>query len=338
MKRYLLCLAIILAIPVVAQETLNTVINTLKERITLQGYAQAGYTYDDAEDPDNTFDIKRIIFIMDGKITDKWSCTFMYDFKQGGSLVEYYTDYSFLPGLSARFGQYKIPFTIENPFSASSVELIDSYFQSTLYMAGVNNSDKLLGGSSGRDIGLMLYGDLFNKFLSYRIAIMNGQGINQKDRNNQKDIIGGIDINPTSWLMLATSFMKGKGHAMGTTELNPSIQYGDNYNRNRWAIGGTVKLKDFTLRSEYMIGKDRSVKSEGYYAVGTLTVLPKFDVIAAYDYLNKSKEINAKQTNYIAGVQYWFYPRCRLQAQYTYSDKKQEDSSNKIQLQVQVRF
>ena len=42
---------------------LNQVVNTLKERISLAGYAQLGYTYDDATNPDNTFDIKRIIFM-----------------------------------------------------------------------------------------------------------------------------------------------------------------------------------------------------------------------------------------------------------------------------------
>ena len=49
---------------------LNQVVNTLKERISLAGYAQLGYTYDDAANPDNTFDIKRIIFMAHGKITD----------------------------------------------------------------------------------------------------------------------------------------------------------------------------------------------------------------------------------------------------------------------------
>ena len=45
------------------QTPLNQVVNTLKERISLSGYAQLGYTYDDAANPDNTFDIKRIIFM-----------------------------------------------------------------------------------------------------------------------------------------------------------------------------------------------------------------------------------------------------------------------------------
>lgn len=62
---FLLTFALILLAgsPLKAQEkeeaaTLNKVVNTLKERITLAGYAQLGYTYDDAAKKMNTFDIK----------------------------------------------------------------------------------------------------------------------------------------------------------------------------------------------------------------------------------------------------------------------------------------
>ena len=77
MKRILLsCLLILFIYTLKAQDThLNDVVNTLKERISLAGYAQVGYTYDDAgEKASNTFDIKRVIFMARGKITDKWSC------------------------------------------------------------------------------------------------------------------------------------------------------------------------------------------------------------------------------------------------------------------------
>lgn len=86
---FLLTFALILLAgsPLKAQEkeeaaTLNKVVNTLKERITLAGYAQLGYTYDDAAKKMNTFDIKRIIFMAHGQITDRWTCDFMYDFLQ----------------------------------------------------------------------------------------------------------------------------------------------------------------------------------------------------------------------------------------------------------------
>ena len=45
-----------------------------------------------------------------------------------------------------------------------------------------------------------------------------------------------------------------------------------------------------------------------------------------------------KQQNYVAGIQYWFYPKCRLQTQYTYCDNKKGENCNRIQTQIQVRF
>ncbi|KAA6316144.1 hypothetical protein EZS27_033502, partial [termite gut metagenome] len=56
-----------------AQESpANVVVNTLRERIDLSGYAQTGYTYDDQVSNSNTFDIKRIIFMAQGKISNEW--------------------------------------------------------------------------------------------------------------------------------------------------------------------------------------------------------------------------------------------------------------------------
>ena len=64
----------------------------------------------------------------------------------------------------------------------------------------------------------------------------------------------------------------------------------------------------------------------------------KVDVIASYDYFNKSKVLDDKQTNYVVGLQYWFYPKCRVQAQYTYCNRHIGENSNLLQAQLQVRF
>ena len=80
MKRILLSFAFLFSVLIAtAQDAcLNDVVNTLKDRISLAGYAQVGYTYDDADDGSNTFDIKRVIFMAQGKsLTDGYvtSCT-----------------------------------------------------------------------------------------------------------------------------------------------------------------------------------------------------------------------------------------------------------------------
>lgn len=337
-KIALLTIALTVMGNLMAQETtIKQVVNTLKERISLAGYAQVGYTYNDAIDPDNTFDVKRIIFMADGKITDQWSCYFMYDFNSGGNLLEVYTNYQFLPGLTARLGQFKTPYTIENQLSPSTIEVINCSSQAMGYLAAFNGSDGLCGAQGGRDVGLMVYGDLFKNLLTYKLALMNGQGINTKDRNTQKDVIGYLMVNPTQWLSVGGSFIKGKGYALANSEM-ADIHMGDNYDRNRWSMGAVLTGKTASLRTEFMSGKDGSMQSHGFYATGCAQIMPKLDVIASYDYFNRNTDIGIKQSNYIAGVQYWFYPKCRLQAQYTRCSPKGGEGSNLIQAQVQVRF
>ena len=91
MRRILLsCILLSATCILKAQDAcLNDVVNTLKDRISLSGYAQVVYTYDDAgEGTSNTFDIKRVIFMARGKITDKWSAYFMYSFANTGKILE----------------------------------------------------------------------------------------------------------------------------------------------------------------------------------------------------------------------------------------------------------
>ena len=142
--------------PLLAQEQtpLNQVVNTLKERISLSGYANW----------DTLMTMQRIrITHSTSNESFSWHTErspngglgdFMYDFYNGGMLLEVYTDYQFLPGLTARIGEFKVPYTIENELSPTTVELINCYSQSVCYLAGVSGSDKCYGMTSGRDIGM----------------------------------------------------------------------------------------------------------------------------------------------------------------------------------------
>ena len=63
------------------------------------------------------------------------------------------------------------------------------------------------------------------------------------------------------------------------------------------------------------------------------------------DYFNKNTDLGAKQTNLMAGVQYWIHKKCRLQAQYVYWAKSQAQKDvtgcgnySSILTQVQVAF
>lgn len=347
-SKLLLALAIFaLNIPAQAQifksEKTNKIVNTLRERIKLSGYLQGLYSY---EKDDNGFELKRAILMVDGQITKRWRVYYMFDAK-GAKTLEAYTEYKIGEGLQIRFGQYKNPFSIENQISPTLIEQIESYSLVGNYLVGIGSADPLYGGHTGRDQGLMIFGNFINKgdyhALGYKVAVMNGQGINQKDRNRQKDVIATLAYKPCKEATLSASIWEGRGNAVAESPYNPGLKVGDNYRRARWTAGAQVETPLLDVRGEYMAGRDATVRSQGYYVLGNLHITDKLDLIASYDYLQRNKAMGdaAEQTNYVGGLQYWFYPRCRMQLVYTYRDNPHDPNQtggNLLQAQVQVRF
>lgn len=319
------------------QRDTKQVIDNLMEHVRFNGYAQAGYTYQDNGQSTSTLDLKRTLLWVTVQITDRWSCRLMHDFNS--EVQEFYTDFRITksPAMSVRAGQFKNSYTMENPLSPTQMELIDVYSQGVTYLSGCG-SDPLYGVQYGRDLGVMLFGDLFKGKFHYELALMNGQGINCKDGNADKDFIAKLEWRPMKEFRLVASGQKGRGHAVGTAEWNPDIEVGDNYTRDRLSFGGEWKSQRLGLHGEAMWGKDGSVESWGAYLTGRCTVAKDFDIIASADFFDKNTSLEYDQTNLTAGVQYWFYKKCRVQLQYTRAMPEWADDYNSLQAQVQVAF
>ena len=320
----------------------------LSERITLNGYAQAGYTWrhQDGEQT-NSLDLKRTLLWAKAQITDRWSFLFMHDFSS--VVQEFYTDYRLTNdrGLTLRVGQFKNCYSLENPLSPTKMELIDVYSQGATYLAGCG-SDPLFGVNYGRDLGIEIYGYLFKDHLFYELAMMQGSGVNRKDRNNQKDVLAKLDFRPVENWRIVVSGQLGKGNAVAESKYNPNIKVGENYTRNRWSAGAEwkshVKGVDYwknraaSVHGEVLGGKDGEVNSFGAYATGCVPVCQVLDVVGSVDYFNYNTDMDWKQTNLTAGVQHWFYKQCRVQLQYTYSIAEKQSNYGTLQAQVQVAF
>lgn len=329
-------------------QKIPTWVTTLSAHMELHGYAQAGYTWKHQRNAhNNSFDLKRVLFWAKANVTDRWSFLFMHDFSS--VVQEFYTDYRFLPKkeLNVRFGQFKNSLSMQNPLSPTKLELIDCYSQAVVYLTGCG-SDPLNGVQYGRDLGVMLYGDLFKNQLHYEFAVMNGSGINRKDNNKHKDVIGKLEYRLKPNFRIVTTGQLGKGHALETSVYCPDIATEEDYKRDRWSVGtewkahteGVDYWKNRTaqVQAEVLGGRDGRNHSIGAYVTACLPVYKGMDVIASADYFNYNTDLGLKQMNLVLGVQYWFYKTCRVQIQYTNANPAKQTHYGYLQTQVQVAF
>ena len=317
----------------------------LSNRIKLHGYAQAGYTYNHKGGQNtNTFDLKRVLFWAEAKITDRWSFLFMHDFSS--VVQEFYTDYRITrnKALTVRFGQFKNGLSLENPLSPTAMEAIDVYSEAVTFLTGCG-SDPLLGVQYGRDLGLSLFGETNNGKFRYELDVMNGQGINKKDRNNFKDIITRLEYRPVTGLNIVATGQLGRGHAVNTSLYNPTIAIDQDYKRHRWTLGADYKSKAFKVHGEYLNGWDADAHSWGAYLTGAVPLgTPKLELVASYDFFNFNTDLDMDQHKAIGGLQYWFYKKCRLQVQYVYKSAYTAGNqfihgdNHAIMCQMQIRF
>ena len=353
MAAFLLFVASIMASAQTSKQSDTDWMRDFTSRITLNGYAQGGWSFQDANGKStNSYNLKRTLLWAKARITDRWSFLFMHDFSS--VVQEFYTDYrvSRDNSLNIRLGQFKHSYTMENPMSPTALELIDVYSQAVLYLAG-EGPDPLNGVNYGRDQGLMVFGNLANDKIHYEVALMSGQGINRRDLNNQKDLLAKLEVKPADGLRLVASGYLGTGCAVGTAAWNPTIKPGDNYTRNRYSAGLEYKTQPYSkgeykearpasIRAEWLGGKDGEVGSRGGYVTACVPVVGALDVVASGETFDRNTDVDGwDQTNLTLGLQYWFYKKCRLQLQYTRclcGDLVSSKDYNWLQAQVQVAF
>ena len=322
----------------------NQWLKNLTDRVQLHGYAQGGFNYTHKGGDDTpTFELKRILFWTNAQITDRWSFLFMHDFSS--VVQEYYTDFriSNNKALTVRLGQFKNALSYENPLSPTSMEAIDVYSEAVTFLTGCG-SDPLLGVQYGRDLGLAVFGETNDGKLRYELNVLNGQGINKKDGNKEKDFIGRLEYHPAKGLNIIATGQLGRGHAIATSLYNPSIQVGDNYKRNRWTVGFDYKSKGLNVHGEYLEGKDKDATSRGAYITGNVPLGKGVDFVGSYDFFNFNTDLDMDQHKAIAGFQYWFYQKCRFQVQYVYKSAYTQDgqfihgANHAIMAQMQIRL
>ncbi|MCF0173276.1 MAG: porin, partial [Bacteroidales bacterium] len=311
-------------------------------------YAQGGYDFKIAgEAVSHSFVIRRTIFWVDADMTDRWSFRFMHDFNS--SVQEFYTEYRVTRNnlFNVRLGQGKTGLSYENPLSPTAMETIDVYSEGVTYLTGCG-SDPLNGLQYGRDLGIVCWGETSDKTFRYEMDVVNGTGINVKDNDNFKNMIGRLEFRPVKGLNICVTGQYGRGKALANRPVfNPSLALGEIYARNRLTAGFAYASDGVSIHGEYLQGVDGDVTSRGAYLTGSLAVIPKtLDFVASTDYFNFNTSMpDAEMVKAVAGLQYWFYKKCRFQLQYVFKSADTDYRSffsrtpvSMIMCQIQYRF
>ena len=312
-----------------AQEKVNKVtefMNGLSSRFKINGYALLDYTYNNQASPSNEFKVNKVIGMAELTILPKLKAFAMFSFNSP-SLLEAWGSYTPCEGFGVKIGQFKTPFSIENPLSPTVLEFISENAMVTQYMV-MGSNPLMMPGSGGRDIGLTIFGNLFHSHLSYDLAVMNGAGRNRGDINSAKDFVARLMVHPESHLSFGGSMILGRGY---TEEMG-------NFKRNRFAASALLKTKPLEVRTEYMWGRDGDDDSQGCYvtAIAKSLLLNNLDLVAGYDRLDCIIGITNR---YSVGLNYWFYPKCRVRLGYNHAKVHGADKgSNSILTQLQLAF
>lgn len=307
----------------------------------VQGMYQANLSKD-CELLDNTLRMRRVRLSVDGNLSKTVSYKIQGDFTRSPMLVDAYVKYKPCREFAIQLGQFKTPFTLESPINPVNLEIFD-YGESVQQLVGYK--DVCGVGALGRDLGIMATGSLFPvenengyqySIVDYSIGVFNGNGANQLDNNNRKDLVGRLEVHPgLKTLTLSGSYYYGKYY-------KDEENYGT---RNRWAAGAQYNDGKLVLRGEYIGGKTGYApttipedlgyfNSNGYYAqagyyfqAGEQKIMP----VLRYEHFAKDASITKGGTNwYTVGINYWPLKSVNFKLDYSLVQKETGDNSHRV--------
>ena len=292
------------------------------KNVKFSGYGMVQYQASDKDGAEsNAFNLRLVRMALEGRAHDDfyWKVQMQingntYDPDKSSTdirLVDLFGEWQKYEFFKVKAGQFKRPFTFENPMHPITQGFM-SYSQNVSKLAGF--SDRCGGNASnGRDIGVQIQGDFLKNaegrnLLHYQVGAFNGEGINQKDKDNRKDIIGGMWVMPVKGMRIGAFGWTGSRAGVGE--------------KNRYALSGEYAQNDWTFRTEYIHSQGwnaahTSDKADGIYALCIAPIQKnKMHVKARYDLYREAKEWGQSKTMYEVGADYMFTKNLQINLEY----------------------
>ena len=277
-KGIILALMALTAVSASAQKKQTIELPSWLSNVKLSGYGMTQYQYSGQKDAEsNSFNIRMARIALEGRIAGDFYWKTQIQFNGNTSnlgssprMVDLFAEWQKYDYFKVKIGQFKNPFTFENPMHPIDQGFM-GYSQNVSKLAGF--SDRAgEHASNGRDIGLQFQGDFLKNangrnLLHYQVGVFNGQGINTKDVDNQKNVIGGVWLMPVSgmrigafgwtgsyarkgnWTETVTDLVSSRPDA--TKEITHTNEV-RSLNQNRYAFSFEYKKDGWTVRSEYI--------------------------------------------------------------------------------------
>lgn len=312
------------------------------KKLTLAAYTQVRYqALEETGKPDG-FDIRRARLDVKGNISPYWGYRVQFDLAGTPKVLDAYIDLKLNETLNFTIGQAKIPFSMENLASSTQLLLID---RAQAVEALTARGKDVGGNQNGRDIGVQLGGTILKMnsrpLVDYRLGVYNGAGINVIDNNEQKDYAARLIVHPVAGLDISGAYYNGSRLIQEVKTGNVVTTPATNVNRDRYGVDLSYDLKNFSLRSEYIHGKDDQAEREGYYVMGAYYFFQKkLQVVAKFDFYDADKaKADDASTWAVLGVNYFFNANTKLQANYTIKDEEGASIDNNFaNVQLQIGF
>ena len=228
------------------------------KNVKFSGYGMVQYQASDKDGAEsNAFNLRLVRMALEGRAHEDfyWKVQMQingntYDPDKSSTdirLVDLFGEWQKYEFFKVKAGQFKRPFTFENPMHPITQGFM-SYSQNVSKLAGF--SDRCGGNASnGRDIGVQIQGDFLKNaegrnLLHYQVGAFNGEGINQKDKDNRKDIIGGMWVMPVKGMRIGafgwTGSRAGVGeknrYALSGVYPQPGLECSPHQRQGRWYL------------------------------------------------------------------------------------------------------
>jgi phosphate-selective porin len=282
-----------------AEEPKESPFVTAAKSLRLSGYAQLlGVEWDKAVD---SFSIRRARVALSGELFKNLKFKLGVDVVKSPALLDALVEFEPSKIVGLRIGQFLVPFSLESVTPTSDIDMVNRSTVVEALAAGRDN------GSSGRDIGVVLYGSY--AIVDYALGLFNGAGINKADPNSHKDWSGRLILHPFKFFSLGGSLYRGKQSA---SPEDPLVR------RNKEGFEAAFIVKGFSLKSEYIHAEDDLVSRAGWYVQAGWLALPgKLQALLRYDSLDLNRVVPDDGTNVITlGLNWFLKGRTKLQVNY----------------------